>query len=438
MITTAEFKSRRQQLLSLMPEYSVAILAANNEVTRSNDTEFPFCQEKNFQYLTGFPEPDAIAVLIKTKEIKEVLFCREKDALQEVWHGRRIGPQIAAQRFGFDESFGIEELVEKLPHYLANNLELWHCHDDNAGVEGIIRDALKKVKSSVRQGIHCPNIRVDCRAQIHEMRLFKSDAEVNIMREANLISGRAHQRAMKLCRPDLNEYHVEAELHHEFAVSGAKHPAYGSIVAGGDNANILHYTENCDVLKDGDVLLIDAGCELHGYAADITRTFPVNGQFTNEQAALYQLVLDAQNATIEATKPGVSLADLNDICHQVLTRGLIDLGILIGDYETLLAEKACKQYFIHGLGHWLGLDVHDVGDYQVVNKRQTRLFEAGMVLTIEPGVYIPLDDMSVDAKWRGLAIRIEDNILVTATGFENLTSNAPKEIAEIESLMVAE
>lgn len=437
MITNAEFNARRQQLFASMPENSVAIIAANKEVTRSNDTEFPFCQEKNFQYLTGFPEPDAIVVLIKTNENKQVLFCREKDALQEVWHGRRIGPEVAAEKFGFDESFALSELETKLPEYFANKVELWHCHDEGTETESFVREALAKVRASVRQGICSPSVRVDCREQIHEMRLFKSEAEINIMREANLISGRAHQRAMKFCQPSKNEYHIEAELHHEFAMSGAKHPAYGSIVAGGDNANILHYTENSDELKDGDVLLIDAGCELHGYAADITRTFPINGKFTTEQAALYQLVLDAMNTTIEATKPGTTLAKLNDLCHQVLTKGLIELGILIGDYEELLAEKACKQYFIHGLGHWLGLDVHDVGDYQVVEKRQTRVFEPGMVLTIEPGLYIPSDDMSVDEKWRGLAIRIEDNIVITEQGHENLTTNSPKEIAEIEALMAS-
>jgi len=269
------------------------------------------------------------------------------------------------------------------------------------------------------------------------MRLIKSSAELDVMRKANVISGKAHQRAMEKTNVGIYEYQIEAELLHEFARLGARFPAYNSIVAGGDNANILHYTNNDQQLKNDDLLLIDAGGELAGYAADITRTFPVNGIFSNEQKALYQLVLDAQNKCIAAIKPEQTLGQLNDLCCEILTQGLLELGILSGDYQALMSDKACKKYFIHGLGHWLGLDVHDVGDYNVVDKKQSRAFEAGMVMTIEPGLYIPLDDESVDKKWRGIGIRIEDNILVTDQGHENLTVNAPKSIDEIERLMAS-
>ena len=268
------------------------------------------------------------------------------------------------------------------------------------------------------------------------MRLHKSNAELDIMRQVNVISGAAHQRAMQQSQAGKFEYQIEAELLHEFASNGARYPAYSSIVAGGDNANILHYTDNDEALKNGDLLLIDAGGELAGYAADITRTFPVNGKFSEPQSLIYQLVLDSQNLAIAAIKPGQTLAELNRIVCEFLTKGLYDLGILQGNLTILIAQRACKKYFIHGLGHWLGLDVHDVGDYHASAMReQLRPFADGMVLTIEPGIYIPSTDKSVDEKWRGIGVRIEDNIAITATGFENLTVNAPKTIADIEALM---
>jgi len=268
--------------------------------------------------------------------------------------------------------------------------------------------------------------------------LIKSNAELDIMRRVNVISGAAHTRAMQQSQIGKFEYQLEAELLHEFANNGARHPAYGTIVAGGDNGNILHYTNNDDVLKNNELVLIDAGGELSGYAADITRTFPVNGKFTPEQREIYQLVVDAQNLAIEEIKPQATFAELNVLVNNFLTSGLHRLGILSGNLNELLEEKACKKYFIHGLGHWLGLDVHDVGDYQANAKReQCRAFEQGMVMTIEPGIYIPLDDMNVDEKWRGIAVRIEDNIAVTDQGHENFTVNAPKSIAEIEHVMRA-
>jgi len=441
-LNVSEFVSRRERFFAHMPENSVALFPAAIELTRSNDTEYTFCQNKNFYYLTGFPEPDALLVLIKGDVNQTLLFSRAKNAFQEVWQGRRIGQEVAVSRYGLDACFTLEQQDKLLPEYLTNKAQLLYCMGENEPVsqsfEAKVFNWLKAVKAQARAGKKAPTNIVDCSYILHEMRLIKSVAELEIMRKVNRISGLAHQRAMQQCEVGKFEYQIEAELAYEFTVNGARSPAYSSIVAGGDNGNILHYTENTDALKSNELLLIDAGGELAGYAADITRTFPINGVFNEAQKAIYQLVLDAQNLAIEAIKPQSNLAQLNNIACDVLTEGLHRLGLLVGDLEELRAEKACKKYFIHGLGHWLGLDVHDVGDYQSNEKReQMRPFEAGMVMTIEPGLYIPLDDVSVDEKWRGIAVRIEDNVLVTESGYENLTVNAPKAIDEIEMLMAA-
>ena len=295
---------------------------------------------------------------------------------------------------------------------------------------------ISAVKRTSRQGAKAPENLTDVNPILADLRLIKSANEIALMRQANVISGHAHQRAMKHCQVGLFEYQIEAEILHEFSYHNARYAAYASIVAGGDNANILHYTDNSDTLKNNELLLIDAGGELGGYAADITRTFPVNGKFTSEQKIIYQLVLDAKNLAINAIKPGACFADLNKTTNAFLTKGLVDLGILSGDLDELIRDKKVNEYFIHGLGHWLGLDVHDVGDYQINTKReQLRPFEPGMVMTIEPGIYIPQSDMNVDKKWRGIGIRIEDNIVVTNQGFENLTATAPDTIEAIEALM---
>ncbi|NQZ81693.1 MAG: Xaa-Pro aminopeptidase [Colwellia sp.] len=444
LLNVEEFKTRRLKLLANIPVGSIAFFPAAKEITRSNDTEYAFCQNKNFYYLTGFNEPDALLILIKSNDdqLQSILFSRAKDPLQEIWHGRRIGQEKAKKHYGFDQCYTLEESDEILLERLTDIKELHYCFGDapNFGecqtFDQQVSQWLASVKAKVRQGITAPHTLVDCSAVINEMRLIKSDAELDIMRQVNDISCAAHQRAMEKTLAGKFEYQIEAEILHEFARNGARFPAYASIVAGGDNANILHYTNNDDVLNDGELLLIDAGGELAGYAADITRTFPVNGKFTPSQRALYQLVLDVQNAVIEQIIPNINFAQLNAFTCEFLTKGLIELGILSGDLTALIEEKSCKKYFIHGLGHWLGLDVHDAGDYQVnKDKQQLRSFEPGMVMTIEPGLYIPLDDDSVDEKWRGIGIRIEDNILVTDQGHENLTKNAPKSIKAIESLM---
>ena len=443
LLPLTEFTDRRATFFSLMPENSIALFSAAKEVTRSNDTEYAFCQDKNFYYLTGYNEPEAILVLIKSndagiKRQQSVLFNLEKNALQEIWHGRRVGQVLAVEQYGVDQCFSLEEIDQHLPDYIANKNQLLFCQGHNEKFDSQVYAWLANVKAQNRLGIKAPTQLVDCRTIIEEMRLIKSAGELEIMRRVNLISGAAHTRAMQQSAIGKFEYQLEAEILHEFSSNGARHPAYGTIVAGGDNGNILHYTNNDDVLKDNELILIDAGGELSGYAADITRTFPVNGKFTKEQKEIYQLVLDAQNLAIDAIKPKATFAELNVLVNNFLTTGLHRMGILLGDLTVLLEEKACKKYFIHGLGHWLGLDVHDVGDYQSNEQReQCRPFEQGMVMTIEPGIYIPLDDYSVAEKWRGIAVRIEDNIAVTDQGHENLTVNAPKSLYEIEKIMRA-
>jgi len=436
-ISNEEFAQRRQILFDAMPPHSVAIFAANDEVTRSNDTEYPFCQNKDFYYLTGFNEPEAVLVLLKQDvgQTLTVLFCRDKNPIEEVWHGRRIGPEQAVIDYGFDRAFTIAELDDMMPSYLENQSQLWMMRLSSPELVARADEWLADISARSRQGVKPPTTIVDCSEIVHEMRLIKSASELAIMRQANVISGNAHHRAMRVCQAGMFEYQIEAELHHEFTFNGARCPAYGSIVAGGDNANILHYTANSDELKSGELLLIDAGGELAGYAADITRTFPVNGKFSEHQAVIYQLVLDAQNLAIEAIKPGQTLAELNRIVGEFFTVELHKLGILQGDLATLIEENACKRYFIHGLGHWLGLDVHDVGDYGIVDKKQCRPFESGMVMTIEPGLYFPLNDETIEPHWRGIAVRIEDNIVVIDQGHENLTADVVKSIADIEHLM---
>lgn len=433
----SDFNVHRSVLMTKMLNNSIALFPAASELTRSNDTEYAFCQNKNFFYLSGFNEPDALLVLLKNEagNSQSILFSLPKDPLHEIWQGRRVGQEKAVQDYGVDQCFEVADIENLIPDYLNGKSQVYFGFSDHNFAAQVFR-WLKQVKSTIRQGEKPPQTLIDSDDIIADLRLIKSENELALMRQANYISGLAHQRAMQSCQVGMYEYQIEAEILHEFSTAGARSPAYASIVAGGDNANILHYTDNSDVLKNNDLLLIDAGAELAGYAADITRTFPVNGHFTEEQKAIYQLVLDSKNLAINAIKPGMSFAKLNMLINGFLTEGLLNLGILKGDLTELIADKKIKEYFIHGLGHWLGLDVHDVGDYHINTKReQTRSFVAGMVMTIEPGIYIPLNDLSVEEKWRGIGVRIEDNIAVTTTGFENLTVNSPQTIEDIEALM---
>ncbi|MCC5451049.1 Xaa-Pro aminopeptidase [Rheinheimera sp. UJ51] len=427
------FQQRRQQLLAQLPEHSVAIIAAASEQTRSRDTEYPFRQHSDFWYYTGFNEPEALLILSKATDADttSLLLCRDKDAFAEMWQGRRLGPAAALKTLGLQACSQTEQQTQ-LTQALNGKTAVYLNLGEHPGLEQQISQIMAVLRQREKRGDSAPTAWHDLRPLSSEQRLVKQPEELHIMRQAAQISSQAHQRAMRFCQVGAWEYQLEAEILHEFARQGARFPAYNSIVGSGENGCILHYVENASQLADNSLVLIDAGCELQGYAADISRTFPVNGRFTPEQAAIYQLVLDAQLACIAAVKPGCTFADLNSLAEQILTTGLVELGILQGELTELIQQKACKQYFMHGIGHWLGLDVHDVGAYKIAG--QDRPFVAGMVLTIEPGLYFPAG-CAAAAKWWGLAVRIEDNILVTADGYENLTASCVKSITEIEQLM---
>lgn len=440
MIETIEFVNRRRALLADMLPNSIAIIPAAQLVTRSNDTEYPFRQDSNFQYLSGFPEPDAVLILSNKPVFTDeptggsfsALFCLPKDKMSEIWQGRRIGPDEALVRFEFDAAHGTDELDIGLESYIDGHEHLYFARGQYPAAEELIDTILQQLRNAPKQSKTAPSTQIDIRDLINEMRLVKSTQEINIMRKAALISCEAHKRAMFYSEAGKNEFHLEAEIHHSFAMQGAKNPAYSTIVGSGDNACILHYTENNCELHHGDLILIDAGAELHGYAADITRTFPVNGLFTEPQKQLYQLVLDAQLASFGLFKPGNTIKMATDRAIEVITEGLIKLGILTGSVADNIEKQHFREYFMHGLSHWLGLDVHDVGNYKIDGI--DRPLKSGMTLTVEPGIYIA-NDAPVETKWQGIGIRIEDNLLITDTGYEVLTVSAPKTIEEIENHM---
>ena len=433
------FVQRRAQLIAALQPDSVAFICAAREQTRSRDTEYPFRQQSDFWYYTGFNEPDALLIISNRADLPPVqLLCREKDPAQEVWHGRRLGPEAAAQLLQLQAATLREQ--NTLLYQAINGSTAVYLHvSENSALLQQVTEQMQLLKQREKRGDKAPAQLFDIAQITAAQRLIKDHSEIAIMRRACQISADAHRRAMQYCRPGQFEYQLEAEILHHFAHNGARHPAYNSIVGSGNNGCILHYTDNSSELKAGDVVLIDAGCELQGYAADISRTFPVSGKFSPEQAQLYQLALDAQYAACNAVQPGSNFAMVTAAAEQVLTEGLLGLGILQGELEQLIADKACKQYFIHGIGHWLGLDVHDVGAYKITEPNgdiAEQPFLSGMVLTIEPGLYIP-SGSSTDRRWWDLAIRIEDNLLVTADGHENLTTAVPKEIDAIEQLMAA-
>ncbi|GAA0361613.1 Xaa-Pro aminopeptidase [Bowmanella denitrificans] len=433
MIAIQEYAVRRQQLLAQLEDNVLCIVSAAREVTRSRDTEFPFRQDSDFYYLTGFNEPDAVLVMEKSQgKSVSLLFCRERDPHAEIWHGRRLGPERAVAALGVDAAFTLSQLEEEVLVRANGKSRLVFAQGADEALDNMLFSTLAQLRSAPKKGYIAPKLMQDIRPAVHSLRHIKSAAEIQLMRRAAEISCQAHIRAMQFCTPGRYEYQLEAELHHEFAMQGARYPAYGTIVGSGINACILHYTENQDELQAGDLVLIDAGAELCGYAADITRTFPVSGKFSPEQALLYQLVLDAQLAAFQHIHPGGTLPQAMDAAVRVLTQGLIQLGILQGELEDNIQSQHYRDYFMHGIGHWLGLDVHDVGDYKRDGEDQPLV--PGMVLTIEPGLYIS-DMAEVEAKWRGIGIRIEDNLLVTADGYENLTAACPKHIADIERLM---
>jgi Xaa-Pro aminopeptidase len=430
-----EFARRRTQLMRLMGPDSIAVLPAAPVQRRNNDVTFAYRQDSDFFYLTGFNEPESIAVLVPGREQAQyILFVRDRDPARETWDGRRAGPAGATREFGADDAFPIADIDEILPGLMENRARVYYPMGAYEDFDRRMRDWVNGLRALARLGRHPPYEFVALQHVLHDMRLYKSRAELSLMREAANIAARAHVRAMKRCRPGVNEYEIMAELLHEFRVSNAD-TSYHPIVGGGDNACILHYHENNQVLRDGDLLLVDAGCEYQCYASDITRTWPVNGRFTPEQRAVYDVVLAANEAAIGKVRPGNEWNEPHEAAVKVITQGLVKLGLLKGRVPALMREGAYKRFFMHRTGHWLGMDVHDVGDYKV--GEEWRVLEPGMVMTIEPGIYIAPGTRDVPKAFRGIGVRIEDDVAVTPGGADVLTKHAPKGAGDIERVMAS-
>ncbi|WP_345828878.1 Xaa-Pro aminopeptidase [Erwinia sp. HDF1-3R] len=430
-----EFVRRRQALLAKMAPASAAVIFAAPEATRSNDSEYPYRQNSDFWYFTGFNEPEAVLVLIKSAEnhSHSVLFNRVRDLTAEIWFGRRLGQDAAPAALSVDRALPWDTISEQMPQLLNGLDVVYHAQGLYPVADGLLFAALETLRNGARQNRFAPSTLTDWRPWVHEMRLIKSPEEQALLREAGRISALAHTRAMQACRPGMFEYQLEGEIHHEFNRHGARYPSYNTIVGAGENGCILHYTENESRMRDGDLVLIDAGCEYQGYAGDITRTFPVNGKFSAPQRAIYDIVLESLNTALRLFRPGTSIREVNAQVVRIMVSGLVRLGVMEGEVDTLIEEQAHRQFFMHGLSHWLGLDVHDVGFY---GTDRDRVLEPGMVITIEPGLYIA-PDADVPAEYRGIGIRIEDDVIITAEGNENLTAGVVKEADEIEALMAA-
>lgn len=433
MISRKEFSRRRKQLMRMMGSNSIAIIPTAPERTRNRDVEFPFRPDSDFYYLTGFPEPEAVAVLVPGRGHGEyLLFCRERDPQMETWTGRRAGTAGAVESWDADDAFPISDIDDILPGLLEQCERVFCTMGNDPAFDRRVMDWVNRLRQGGRSGTRTPDEFVSLEHLLHDMRLYKSRSEVRVMRTAAKVACQAHRRAMQACRPGMYEYEIEAGLLHGFRSAGMV-PAYPSIVGGGENGCILHYTTNDAVLNDGDLLLIDAGAEYDCYASDVTRTFPVNGRFSKAQKALYEVVLAAQLAAIKKVAPGNHWNAPHAAAVRVLTRGLVKLGILKGKPAELVRQEAYRRFYMHRTGHWLGMDVHDVGDYKVGGA--WRVLEPGMILTVEPGLYIPAGSRGVSRKWWNTGIRIEDDVLVTRDGNEILSAAAPKTVAEIESAM---
>jgi Xaa-Pro aminopeptidase len=422
------------EFIKRMTPDSIAIISSAREATRSNDTLYRYRQDSDFYYLTGFDEPEAIAVIAPShKEHKFTLFVRPRDPEREIWDGRRAGVEGAQAEYGADAAFPISEFDAKLTDLLngANNL-YYRIGNGNAELDETIVKQIRHLRALGRRGMRAPEAIIDTGVIIHEMRLFKNEDEIALMQRAADIASEGHREAMKKARPGMKEYEVEALIEYTFRKNGASAPAYTSIVGGGANATVLHYINNDATLVDGDLLLIDAGAEYQGYASDITRTFPVGGRFTEGQREIYDLVLEAQLACIEMVRPGERPQDIQKRSVEVLTEGMLRLGLLKGDAETIIKEEKYKQFYMHTIGHFLGLDVHDVGRYHI--KDESRQLEPGMVMTVEPGIYISPATKDIPEKYLGIGIRIEDDVLVTEDGNRILSDKAPKQVEEIEKL----
>jgi len=434
-MTQLEFLRRRQTLLAQMVPGSAALIFAAPEATRSADSEYPYRQNSDFWYFTGFNEPEAVLVLIKSDDTHNhsVLFNRVRDKTAEIWFGRRLGQEAAPGTLGVDRALPFPEINTHL-FQLLNGLDaVYHAQGQYTYADTILFSALEKLRNGARQNLTAPATLTDWRPIVHEMRLFKSAEEIDILRRAGEISALAHTRAMQACRPGMFEYQLEGEIQHEFNRHGARFPSYNTIVGSGENGCILHYTENESQMRDGDLVLIDAGCEYQGYAGDITRTFPVNGKFTPAQREIYDIVLASLMRALELYRPGTSIQEVTGEVVRIMISGLVKLGILHGEVDELVEKNAHRPFFMHGLSHWLGLDVHDVGVY---GPDRSRELAPGMVLTVEPGLYIA-PDAGVPEAYRGIGIRIEDDIVITEEGNENLTAGVVKTADDIEALMAA-
>ena len=427
------FADRRQDLLNMLGGDGIAILATAHHQSRNSDVLFSFRPDSDFYYLTHFPEPEAIAVFAPGRtEGEYLLFCRERDAGKEQWDGLRAGTEGAVRLYGADQAFPIDQFDDQLPGLLDNREKIYALIGRYPELDHKLLTGTNIVRGKRRSGVHTPGGYIDLRNILHEMRLIKKREEIKMMRAAAKLAAAGHVRAMQYTTPGKKEFQVQAELECEFRLGGSEYPAYPSIVAGGENACILHYIDNNCELRDGDLLLIDAGAELDCYASDITRTFPVNGKFSGEQKALYEIVLASQKAAMEQVRPDCSVNDYHQAAVKVLTEGMVDVGLLKGETGELIETRAYNRFYMHRTGHWLGMDVHDVGDYKVDG--QWRLLEPGMVLTVEPGIYITPDE-DVDSRWHNIGIRIEDDVHVTNHECEILTGGVPNEVDEIEAVM---
>jgi Xaa-Pro aminopeptidase len=430
-----EFLRRRRQLMRIMGKDCIAILPAAPVRHRNNDVEYRYRQDSDFFYLTGFGEPESVAVLIPGREQAEyVLFVRDRDPLRETWDGRRAGPTGAVAQFGAGDAFPISDMDEILPGLLENRAKVFYAMGTHPEFDQRVVSWVNGLRTQARNGRHPPLEMVALDHVLHDMRLYKSRAELQLLRTAGQIAAQAHIRAMRHCRPGGHEYGIVAELLHEFHRHNAD-TSYQPIVGGGANSCILHYRENDMPLVDGDLLLVDAGCEYAYYASDITRTYPVNGRFTPAQREVYDIVLEAQRAAIDKVRPGNHWNEPHDAAVEVITRGLVRIGLLKGKVTALIKDGAYRRFFMHRTGHWLGMDVHDVGDYKVGD--EWRVLEPGMVMTVEPGIYIPAGSRGVPKRYGNIGIRIEDDVAVTRDGCEVLTDGAPKGAEEIEALMAA-
>jgi Xaa-Pro aminopeptidase len=427
------FRRRRAALAAAMGG-GVAIVPTAPERVRNRDSHFPYRFDSYFYYLTGFREPEAVLVVVAGASPRSVLFCRERNPEREIWDGFRHGPENAREAFGLDEAHSIGRLDELVPGLIADCGSVY-CHlGADAGWDARVMGWLNQVRAEARRGVAAPTDLRDVHALLDEMRLYKDGSELALMRRAATIASAAHRRAMRAARPGRGEFEIEAELLHEFRRHGAQGPSYTPIVAAGEHACVLHYVANEGILEDGALLLIDAGCELDGYASDVTRTFPVNGRYSAPQRAVYQLVLAAQAAALAEVRPGNPWDAPHNAAVRTLAQGMIDLGLLAGGLDEVLERETFRQFYMHRTGHWLGLDVHDAGDYKRAGA--WRKLEPGMVLTVEPGCYIRAAE-GVPPEFAGIGVRIEDDVLVTAGGHEVLTCEAPKTIADVEALMAA-